>query len=75
MPLTRRSATIGAGLLATTAFAGRAARAATAIELFFPVPVQGKLATEMQRLVGAFNQAHPDIQVTPVYTGSYATPI
>jgi sn-glycerol 3-phosphate transport system substrate-binding protein len=48
-----------------------AARAATEIELFFPVPVQGKLAVEMQRLVGEFNKGHPDIKVTPVFTGTY----
>lgn len=47
------------------------ARAATEIDLFFPVPVQGKLSAEMQRLVGVFNTEHPDIHVTPVYTGSY----
>jgi len=47
------------------------AHAATEIELFFPVPVQGKLASEMQRLVEQFNKEHADIRVTPVYTGSY----
>ena len=47
------------------------AQAATEIDLFFPVPVQGKLANEMQRLVEVFNTQHPAIHVTPVYTGSY----
>ncbi len=47
------------------------AQAATEIDLFFPVPVQGKLAVEMQRLVEVFNSQHADIHVTPVYTGSY----
>ena len=47
------------------------AHAATDIDLFFPVPVQGKLALEMQRLVEVFNKEHADIHVTPVYTGSY----
>jgi hypothetical protein len=47
------------------------ARAATDIDLFFPVPVQGKLAVEMQRLIERFDQEHPDIHVTAVYTGSY----
>ena len=45
--------------------------AATDIDLFFPVPVQGKLALEMQRLIEQFDQQHPDIHVTAVYTGSY----
>ena len=48
-----------------------AARAATDIDFYFPVPVQGKLSTEVQRLVGLFNDSHPDIHVTAVYTGSY----
>ena len=39
--------------------------------MFFPVPVQGKLAVEMQRLIERFDQDHPDIHVTAVYTGSY----
>lgn len=58
-------AAIGFGL-----FAG-AAEAATDIDLFFPVPVQGKLANEMTRLVDVFNKDHPEIKVTAVYTGSY----
>jgi len=45
--------------------------AATELDLFFPVPVQGKLAVEMQRLIDRFDQDHPDIHVTAVYTGSY----
>jgi sn-glycerol 3-phosphate transport system substrate-binding protein len=45
--------------------------AATELDLFFPVPVQGKLAVEMQRLIEKFDQDHPDIHVTAVYTGSY----
>ena len=48
-----------------------AARAATDIELFFPVPVNGQIANEMQRVVEDFNKDHPDIHVTATYTGSY----
>ena len=47
------------------------AQAATDIDLFFPVPVQGKLAVEMTRLIAQFDKDHPDINVTAVYTGSY----
>lgn len=47
------------------------AHAQTAIDYFFPVPVDGPLAKEMNRLVGEFNKSHTDIKVTPVYTGSY----
>jgi sn-glycerol 3-phosphate transport system substrate-binding protein len=53
------------------ALSAPAAQAATDIDFFFPVPVQGKLATEMQRLIEQFDTAHPDIHVTAVYTGSY----
>jgi sn-glycerol 3-phosphate transport system substrate-binding protein len=49
----------------------RGVLAATELDLFFPVPVQGKLAVEMQRLIERFDQEHPDIHVTAVYTGSY----
>ena len=35
------------------------------------MPVQGKLAVEMQRLIEQFDKEHPDIHVTAVYTGSY----
>jgi sn-glycerol 3-phosphate transport system substrate-binding protein len=66
-----RRALVGAALLlSATSLAGGSAHA-TDIDLYFPVPVQGKLSNEMQRLVGVFNQQHPDIKVTPVYTGSY----
>jgi sn-glycerol 3-phosphate transport system substrate-binding protein len=47
------------------------ANAQTELELFFPVPVQGKLASEMQRLIEEFDASHPAIHVTAVYTGSY----
>ena len=66
MSFITRAAAVAAVLLL-----GTAAHATTEIDLFFPVPVQGKLATEMQRLVAEFNASHPDVRVTPVYTGSY----
>jgi sn-glycerol 3-phosphate transport system substrate-binding protein len=59
-----------ATLLAMT-MGAPAAQAATDIDFFFPVPVQGKLAVEMQKLVEQFDSTHPDIHVTAVYTGSY----
>jgi sn-glycerol 3-phosphate transport system substrate-binding protein len=55
----------------SVALSSGVARAATELDLFFPVPVQGKLAVEMQRLIELFDQQHPDIHVTAVYTGSY----
>ena len=63
-------------LLASTALAlsllTGAARAATDIDFFFPVAVQGKLTVELERLVANFNAAHPDIHVTAAYTGDYS---
>lgn len=58
-------------LLTGLLLAGPAAHAATEIDLFFPVPVQGKLANEMQRMIEDFNKNHADIHVTAAYTGSY----
>ena len=61
-------------------FATAAALAATApaladaqikIDFFFPVPVDGKLAKEMTRLVKVYNESQKDVAVTAVYTGSY----
>src|SRR5258708_20387842 len=57
---------LATGLVATTA-----ANAATEIELFFPVPVDGQLARDMATLLKEFNETHPAIKATPVYTGSY----
>ncbi|MEO8714993.1 MAG: hypothetical protein ABI369_08265, partial [Acetobacteraceae bacterium] len=71
MQITRRAALGAAAAASTIGIARRAAAAPVEIEMFFPVPVQGKLATEMQRVVGTFNAEHPEIKVTPVYTGSY----
>src|SRR5277367_4031175 len=48
-----------------------AAAAATRIEFFFPVPVEGQLAKEMTNMVKRFNAAQPDIEAIAVYTGSY----
>jgi sn-glycerol 3-phosphate transport system substrate-binding protein len=63
-----QAATLGAALALGSV---QAAWAATEIDLFFPVPVQGKLSNEMQRLVDTFNKQQSDVHVTAVYTGSY----
>lgn len=59
---------------ATALLAGLAAggaEAQTKIDFFFPVPVEGKLAKEMTRIVKLYNDEQKDVQVTAVYTGSY----
>lgn len=75
--ITRRTAlkaTMG-GALAVSAAAAmtRAAGAADPVEidLFFPVPVQGKLADKMKALIDRFNGEQPAVKATAVYTGSY----
>lgn len=55
----------------TLSFLAGTAHAATDIDFFFPVPVQGKLANEMARLVETFNTQQKDVHVTAVYTGAY----
>src|SRR5436309_10113680 len=62
-----RAAALAVGLVAPSG----AANAATEIELFFPVPVDGKLARDMETLIKEFNDTHRDIKAVPVYTGSY----
>ena len=62
-----RIATLAASVLA---FALPAA-AQTKIDFFFPVPVEGKLAREMTRLVKSYNDSQKDVEVTAVYTGGY----
>ncbi len=61
-----------AGTLASAlAFPALAGEGPTEIDLFFPVPVDGKLARDMGTLIKEFNEGHPDIKATAVYTGSY----
>ena len=64
-------AAVGRVAIVALALSVGSAQAATDIDLFFPVPVQGKLANEMQRLIEQFDKDHADIHVTAVYTGSY----
>ncbi|MEA2806766.1 MAG: sn-glycerol 3-phosphate transport system substrate-binding protein [Rhodospirillaceae bacterium] len=63
---------LGMGALALTfATAALPAGAQTKIEFFFPVPVEGKLAREMTRLVKLYNEGQKEVEVTAVYTGGY----
>jgi sn-glycerol 3-phosphate transport system substrate-binding protein len=70
MLLTRRGV-LGAALATSVAWSSAFAQAPTEIELFFPVPVDGQLAKDMATLIKEFNDAHPTIKATPVYTGNY----
>ena len=63
---------LGMGALALTfATAALPAWAQTKIEFFFPVPVEGKLAREMTRLVKLYNEGQKEVEVSAVYTGGY----
>ena len=62
--------TLATAALALSLLTG-AAQAATEIDLFFPVPVQGKLSNEMQRLVEQFNASQTEVHATAVFTGGY----
>lgn len=71
MTTTRRSLLAGAALAAGLALTPAFGQSPTEIELFFPVPVDGQLARDMATMIKEFNEGHPAIKVTPVYTGSY----
>ena len=63
-----------AGLLAAAAMvwaAGAFAAEPLQLSFWYPVDVGGGLAKVIDGLVADFNKAHPDVQVTPVYSGSY----
>ena len=65
------------GRVGTTALAlvfaavAPSAWAQTKIDFFFPVPVEGKLAKEMTRLVKVYNESQKEVEVTAIYAGSY----
>jgi len=64
------------GALATAAIAaGAPALGAEPVRLSFwyPVDLGGGLAKVVDGLIADFSKAHPDIQVTPTYTGNYDT--
>jgi sn-glycerol 3-phosphate transport system substrate-binding protein len=66
----KRMIGITTAAVAVALLAGSAS-AATKIEFFFPVPVEGKLAREMANIAKRFNAEQSDIEVVAVYTGSY----
>ena len=67
-----RMARLGWGALALSlATAAWPAWSQTKIDFFFPVPVEGKLAREMTRLVKLYNESQKEVEVVASYTGSY----
>jgi sn-glycerol 3-phosphate transport system substrate-binding protein len=57
--------TVVAGLAATPALAQ------TKLQFYYPVGVAGPLARIIEGYVKDFNQSHPNVQVEPVFAGSY----
>lgn len=54
-----------AGTLASALTFPALAEGPTEIDLFFPVPVDGKLARDMGTLIKEFNEGHPNIKRPP----------
>lgn len=68
-PTTKHAATLAlAGLLAAGA---GLAQARTELEFYYPVAVGGPITKIVDGMVERFEQAHPDIDVTAVYAGTY----
>ena len=57
-------------MLATSATSA-SATSRVSISYYYPVGVSGPLATIMDNLVASFNKSHPNIHVTPVFSGNY----
>jgi sn-glycerol 3-phosphate transport system substrate-binding protein len=67
-----RRVLVGLAAFAAIAWASVAAAAEPVrLSFWYPVDVGGGLAKVIDGLVADFNQAHPDIQVAPVYSGGY----
>ena len=47
----------------------------TEIDLFFPVPVDGKLARDMSTLIKEFNEGHPNIKATAALAENAKIPV
>ncbi|MFD1910819.1 ABC transporter substrate-binding protein [Halodurantibacterium flavum] len=68
MTLTLRSA-----LLSGAAFAlSVSAAAAVELEFYFPVAVGGEAADTIEAMTRSYMDAHPDVTINAIYTGSYA---
>src|SRR3569833_2986912 len=53
------------------ALAPSLASAQTRIDFYFPQPVDGPFVREMTRIVKSYNDSQKEVQVTPVFSGSY----
>ena len=65
-------AALSVSLMAGGALMPSAAMAQEEIKFYFPTSVQGALALLMKDVVARYNDSQDDVEVTAVYTGSYA---
>jgi sn-glycerol 3-phosphate transport system substrate-binding protein len=56
---------------AVTLFVPALAAAQTKIDFYFPQPVDGPFVREMTRIVKSYNDSQKEVEVTPVFSGSY----
>ncbi|WP_372027249.1 ABC transporter substrate-binding protein [Tistrella mobilis] len=64
--------TLAAALLASTMVAGSAFAAdKTTLDFYYPVAVGGPITKIIDGYVAAFEAEHPEIDVNPIYSGSY----
>ncbi len=63
--------TAGLALAALLATGNASADTKTEIEFYYPVAVGGPITKIVDDMVGRFEQAHPDIDVKAVYSGTY----
>lgn len=62
----------GAAALATAIAIGAApASAQTNLNMYFPVAVGGPITAIIDKMAADFSAEHPDINITPIYAGSY----
>lgn len=60
-----------AAAAAVTLLVPALATAQTKIDFYFPQPVDGPFVREMTRIVKSYNDSQKEVEVTPVFTGTY----
>lgn len=66
-----RRTMLAAGTLAGLSTIAGAAQAQTELSFYFPVAVGGPITQIIDDYAARFNEANPDIKISPVYAGSY----
>lgn len=71
MSLKTRSVAIALGALFGLASLTAAAQTQTQVTMYYPISVGGPLTQVVDKLVGDFQQANPDVKVNAIYAGNY----